>query len=580
MSFPMKDLGAGPYPHEVPSTRFPVYTRGNAGEVWPEVAYPLSVSMSRSAPDPVMDTIRATGMVRPEETDEGITIGGGCYGGYMYLNLSFNRVMALRSPGVTIADNDAIYLGSDGLAPPHVLRPGDKSLKASVNAVRYMLGVLGTTELPQLAEDIRLVADRRAAMADELRLDDAELLAALRRRNVEVMRLFDRHIDVSSRAGAAVQYLAGLCEKRFGDRTMALSLVAGVGDVASAAPSWGLWELGRLVAADEDLTAAFDAGIDGLADRLADLPAAEAFNVEFGGFIETFGSRGPNEWETASDTWETRPELALALVDRLRGADERQAPEERAKTLAAERGQLVVETRDRLPRFRRRSFDKALAAASLFSMSRERTKTTVIDLIHQSRLLTRELAGRVASRVEGGTIEDLWFCLEEELDDYLDDPAALAGVIAQRRATREALSLRIPPFVFEGALPPVDEWELRADAVSDQPLLAAGDSISGLSAVTGVAEGRACIVTDPFDPGDLGPGDVLVAPLTDPAWTPLFIAAEAVVVDVGGQMSHAVIVAREFGMPCVVAATDATSRIPHGARVRVDGSTGTVTLLE
>ena len=160
-----------------------------------------------------------------------------------------------------------------------------------------------------------------------------------------------------------------------------------------------------------------------------------------------------------------------------------------------------------------------------------------------------------------------------EYDDVADE-------IAQRRATREALSRRIPPFVFEGALPPVDEWELRADAVSDQPLLAAGDSISGLPAVTGMAEGRACIVTDPFDPGDLGPGDVLIAPLTDPAWTPLFIAAEAVVVDVGGQMSHAVIVAREFGMPCVVAATDATSRIPHGAMVRVDGSTGTVTLLE
>ena len=88
------------------------------------------------------------------------------------------------------------------------------------------------------------------------------------------------------------------------------------------------------------------------------------------------------------------------------------------------------------------------------------------------------------------------------------------------------------------------------------------------------------MVTDPSDPGDLGPGDVLIAPLTDPAWTPLFVPVEAIVVDVGGQMSHAVIVSRELGRPCVVAATDATTRIPDGAMIRVDGKAGTVTVLD
>ena len=73
---------------------------------------------------------------------------------------------------------------------------------------------------------------------------------------------------------------------------------------------------------------------------------------------------------------------------------------------------------------------------------------------------------------------------------------------------------------------------------------------------------------------------MLVAPLTDPAWTPLFVPVEAVVVDVGGQMSHAVIVSRELGLPCVVAATGATASLPDGALVEVDGSAGTVTVLE
>ncbi len=95
-----------------------------------------------------------------------------------------------------------------------------------------------------------------------------------------------------------------------------------------------------------------------------------------------------------------------------------------------------------------------------------------------------------------------------------------------------------------------------------------------------MVRGRARVVLDPSDPGDLGSGDVLVAPLTDPSWTPLFVPVEAVVVDVGGQMSHAVIVSRELGLPCVVAVTGATTMIADGTPVEVDGGAGTVRILD
>jgi pyruvate,water dikinase len=90
--------------------------------------------------------------------------------------------------------------------------------------------------------------------------------------------------------------------------------------------------------------------------------------------------------------------------------------------------------------------------------------------------------------------------------------------------------------------------------------------------------GRARIVLDASDDFDLDPGDVLVAPQTDPSWTPLFITASAVVVNVGAAGSHSMIVSRELGIPCVVSVTDATLRIPDGAQVTVDGNAGTVTV--
>jgi len=75
------------------------------------------------------------------------------------------------------------------------------------------------------------------------------------------------------------------------------------------------------------------------------------------------------------------------------------------------------------------------------------------------------------------------------------------------------------------------------------------------------------------------PGDIMIAPTTDPSWTPLFLAAGGVVVNVGAVASHAAIVCRELGVPCAVSVVDATSRIPDGATISIDGSTGTVTIL-
>lgn len=577
---PLVDLGIGEYLSETPSTRFPVYTRGNAGEVWPEVVYPLSISLARGdVADPFGQSMMETGLVTKRDTHDGVTIYGGVFGGYMYLNLSLNRMIAVRMPGVSIEDADATYLGSAAVAPAYEPHPDDKNLLASVRAVRYGLKMLRENDVPHLKVDRAFVAEWQQLLPSILGGPTDGLVAALRELAEPTIEMFGRHIDVTGRAGGSMQMLTGLCDDALGDRSLALAMLAGLGEVDSAAPSFALWRLSRLVRADPSLTAQFDQGVAELAERLSADSGAAGFLREFETFQCEHGSRGPNEWETACETWGTDAKLGLALIDRMRHADDDHDPAVRAAWMAADRVAVVASARERLSRLNRWRFDRFLRAATLYSPARERSKTIIVDLIHVARRIARELGTRCAADVDGGDMKDLWFVFESELDCFVADPASMREVITTRRAARDALSRREPPFVFTGSLPSPTTWPLRSER-SFGTALQVGEVLTGLGGCSGVAEGRACIVNDPSEPGELGPGDVLIAPLTDPAWTPLFVPVEAIVVDVGGQMSHAVIVSRELGRPCVVAATDASRRIPDGARVRVDGSAGTVTVLE
>jgi pyruvate,water dikinase len=154
-------------------------------------------------------------------------------------------------------------------------------------------------------------------------------------------------------------------------------------------------------------------------------------------------------------------------------------------------------------------------------------------------------------------------------------------VIDERRKKLIQLRTFEPPFAFDvndhgGQAPAVSTWLPRRTTGTAASV---GDVLHGAAGAPGVAQGRARILTDPSDPTALEPGDVLIAPLTDPSWTPLFIPAAAVIVEVGAAMSHSMIVSRELGIPCVVGVSEATLRIPDGALVEVDGQAGTVTLL-
>jgi phosphohistidine swiveling domain-containing protein len=173
---------------------------------------------------------------------------------------------------------------------------------------------------------------------------------------------------------------------------------------------------------------------------------------------------------------------------------------------------------------------------------------------------------------------DFAMLTNDELDRFLDDPGSFKDLIRQREQRYTELVGLVPPFVLNGEYIPTDGWSLRDEGVVETAV--AGAVLHGIPGCPGEATGRARVILDPFHGADLEPGDVLVAPLTNPSWTPLFVPAAGVVVDVGAQLSHAIIVSRELGTPCVVSVTDGTRRIPDGALIHVDGTNGVVTVLE
>ncbi|MEZ5226843.1 MAG: PEP-utilizing enzyme [Acidimicrobiales bacterium] len=536
------------------STRWPLYTRGNVGEVFPEVVLPFTWSVyGQEAENGWRDSYQRLGLIADGDfpDDENMIILG-VFGGYCYINASYVRLLGVRAPGGKVEVIDQQFFGESD-APPYTERPGDKNRKASAKLGKSVLQLLGTKSLPALEEDKRRVAAwiaqyPAADAPDDVLMDYIEGFKPLFR------HLFGRHIDNTFGVALVSGALQDLLVK-IGRGDQLVSILGGIGDVESAAPSAAMWKLAHSPH-----------------DR-----ASDEWQREFAAFLAEFGSRGPNEWDLGSDPWAYRPQLALAAIDRMAAADESHDPSAQSTRLASEREAAIHQARGELNRIDRVVFDKALRATTLYSQARERSKTTIIRAIHSVREAQRELARRAAER--GGVADPKASCLLEfdEFRQYLENPTPWLSVIAERQTRYEQLAGLIPPFILDGEIPPIETWEQRgapADTVS------VGQQLKGIAGCPGVARGTAVVVLDPGDPRQLGPGDVLVAPITDPSWTPLFLAAEAVVVDVGATMSHAIIVSRELGIPCVVSAVGATRSIPDGATIEVDGNTGIVTVIE
>ena len=559
------------------ATHFPLYTRLNASDVLPDPVSPLGADMLWAGailPGWASGYVEMGAFTAAEMTADPTSCVG-LYYGHLYVNQSAVRVVGIRM-GLGWEAIDAAFFQGDVPAPPHDPQPGDVDENLSAAITALMGWTLTTEEFPNIEED-RWFADRVRSQRPDFSSMTAAALVAYARSLMPIERLMWRGEVIASNQTAVGP---GVLTQLLGaaDPSLVIKVIGSSGDVDSAAPSYALWDLSRIVRGDPLLDAQFDAGGDQLA---AQVSAHPLFGPAFATFLKDFGYRGQSEWDLSSETWETKPDSALALVDRLRLLGEDASPAARASHQEAEtevaRAAALAVLGDNAEAVG--TFHAAVASARRFGNWRERGKTNCIKVIHEARMALRELGNRLAADGHIDYPGQVFMALESELDTLALTPAVLTETLAAREKEWKTLAdLRVPTFLDSRQPMPAMADLPRKSAVTVEPVTA-GEVLQGGPASAGVARGLARVVLDPSLSGDLQPGEILVAPQTDPSWTPLFLVSAGVVVDVGAMNSHAMIVSRELGIPCAAGVPNASRRIPNGALVEVDGSTGAVTVI-
>jgi pyruvate,water dikinase len=245
------------------------------------------------------------------------------------------------------------------------------------------------------------------------------------------------------------------------------------------------------------------------------------------------------------------------------------------------REQAVKTMQERLSGLRLKWFNKYLTSAQKYAPLREDGLAEIGLAYPLLRQMLRELGNRFAqNKVIPTTDEIFWLTQDEVMSiamrlDAGQSVESLAEKIHQRKAEQQAAQRVNPPMM----LPQMKIFGFDLMSLKDKRgRRNKGNVIKGVAASPGKMSGVARILHGPEDFSHMQPGDVLVAPITTPAWTPLFAMASAVVTDVGGPLSHGSIVAREYGIPAVLGTGVATRRIHDGQSITVDGSAGIVSL--
>ncbi|MDP6822697.1 MAG: PEP-utilizing enzyme [Dehalococcoidia bacterium] len=395
-------------------------------------------------------------------------------------------------------------------------------------------------------------------------------------------RCGELHTISTGLASAAMREFDEFCTKTFGDEgaRIAVESIAGMPNM-SVGSAVALWELSRQVGthpAVADLLSArnakkFLSELDGAA-------GGAAFRSELDLFLERWGQRNESYYEVGFPTWREDPGFVLDTIRAYLDAPDEQSP------LALHR-RAITTRNTRTEEVKSRIAEPELIEEFLTGQRRAQQYTVLmedhnyyIDQRAYTSLRTPHLAlgERLTAAGALDRADDVFYLHVSEIKKHADHPdRKYQELVANRRAERAAWMHVLPP-PFIGGDAPLRGGAQRAQTPVTTP--PETTSLKGLAASAGTVIGVARVILSLDESNRLSPGEILVTYATAPPWTPLFAVAAAVVTDAGGPLAHCAVVAREYDIPAIVGAATATSVIKDGMKIKVDGTSGVVTILK
>lgn len=304
---------------------------------------------------------------------------------------------------------------------------------------------------------------------------------------------------------------------------------------------------------------------------VSDLWAASRGRLSLFDVLDRHGFHGPLEGELSSTVWREDDSPVRNLMEGYANRSDAEDPALRERQRREELSTLQRQVVAAVPLVQRPVVRSVLRLAAARLPLRGVPKRAFLQAFDISRATARRIGALLHADGLLNDPEDVFYLTADELTGDLPEHAReLVALRRRRRVEYQAIGI-LPEWTgMPEAIP------LQNPAVTSEPV---GREVTGIGVSSGTVEGVARIVHDP-DFADVQPDEVLVTTTTDPSWSSIMFISSAIVVDIGGALSHAAVVARELGVPCVVNTRDGTSVIKTGDRVQVDGRNGTVTILE
>ncbi len=437
-------------------------------------------------------------------------------------------------------------------------------------------------EFPSLLPRLVATYQNQVAAVAAVPLDtasDSEIVARMRNLVCGIAaHLLNYDFLLIALIGLTFQTLGTLLQRYFASETDTIrgQLLSGVTGNVTMETNQRIWDLAQLAKRSPEVSAALKRSTGAaLQSELSRTVEGQTFLVALDEFLKQYGHR-EIRLDILYPTWGEDPAPVLAFVRGYLDVGDDSSPYWQQERLVKQRQELAVKVQRRLRRdllgrwLFLPLFNRILADTQKHASERDTMHFELTRLFPPFRQQLCELGRRWTERGILDRPDDIFFLTLEELIALADKPESVQERVLVRRAEYEASKRRTAPGIIR------DGQEIHAPAaLSDQTV---EGQLRGIAGSPGRVTGVARVICGPDEFDKLQSGDILVAPLTNPVWTPLFAIASGLVTEVGGILSHGAIVAREYGIPAVMAVPNATKILREGQRMTIDGNKGIVYL--